>query len=147
MAKSFKQAAKEIEKIYEKVVQGTALQLFSDIVLSTPVGNPSLWKHSENVPAGYTGGRLRANWQVALGAPANAEIRDIDPSGGGTVGRINSVLKRVNKNTRAIYLTNNLPYADRVEKGWSKQAPSGMVRVNAKRFKSIVANTARRNKK
>jgi hypothetical protein len=37
-----------------------------------------------------------------------------------------------------IYLTNALPYARRLEYGWSKQAPSGMVRISAMRFAEAV---------
>ena len=38
-----------------------------------------------------------------------------------------------------VYLTNNLPYAQRLEyEGWSKQAPAGMVRVNMARIADIM---------
>ena len=42
-----------------------------------------------------------------------------------------------------IYLVNNLPYAVRLEYGWSKQAPAGMVRITAAEFQSIVDDAAR----
>ena len=34
------------------------------------------------------------------------------------------------------YLTNNLPYANKMEYGGSAQAPQGMVRINIQRLKS-----------
>jgi hypothetical protein len=36
------------------------------------------------------------------------------------------------------FLTNNLPYALRLEYGWSKQAPHGMVGVTVKEYQQIV---------
>ena len=37
-----------------------------------------------------------------------------------------------------IYLSNGLPYAKRLENGWSRQAPTGMVRINVARFSSAI---------
>jgi hypothetical protein len=37
------------------------------------------------------------------------------------------------------YITNNVPYIDRLERGSSKQQPSGMVRVTVLEFRPIVA--------
>ena len=37
---------------------------------------------------------------------------------------------------------NNLPYAQRLEDGWSKQAPSGMVGLAVREFRSIVESAA-----
>ena len=41
------------------------------------------------------------------------------------------------------YITNNLPYAERLEYGYSQQAPAGMVRVTAARFRELLARAAR----
>lgn len=72
-------------------------------------------------------GRFRANWNVSYNnvnvatseatsaTRADAELRKAlsFPVGGVT------------------YLTNSLPYALRLEQGWSRQAPGGMVRLTA----------------
>lgn len=42
---------------------------------------------------------------------------------------------------------NDLPYAQRVENGWSSQAPAGMMRVSVLEFNSILEEVARRYKK
>lgn len=42
-----------------------------------------------------------------------------------------------------VYLTNSLPYAQRLEHGWSKQAPRGMVRLSAIEFKRFVRQAIR----
>jgi hypothetical protein len=39
-----------------------------------------------------------------------------------------------------IYLTNSLPYARRLEYGWSKQAPAGMVRITVANFERHLQN-------
>ena len=53
------------------------------------------------------------------------------------------------KNTRCenkITLTNNLPYAQRLEYGWSQQAPQGFVRVNVSRFQQLINEEANKVK-
>jgi hypothetical protein len=41
-----------------------------------------------------------------------------------------------------IYIVNNLPYANALENGHSKQAPSGMVKVTLQEFPGIVSAAA-----
>jgi hypothetical protein len=36
------------------------------------------------------------------------------------------------------YITNNLPYAERLEYGWSGQAPSGMIRLSLAEFEQVL---------
>lgn len=43
-----------------------------------------------------------------------------------------------------LFLTNSLPYARRLEFGWSKQAPAGMVRVSVAGWPMIVERIARK---
>lgn len=135
-------AERKIEAAIEKAIRGASIELFSEIVRRTPVGNPTLW--DSDPPPGYTGGSLRGNWQAQLKSPNYGELDAKDAAGGQTArkgaGRINKFkLKDVN-----IYFTNNLPYADRVEHGHSsKQRPEGMVRTTVKMFKPIMEKIAR----
>ena len=93
-------------------VQKIALQVLRGVVLKTPVDT----------------GRARGNWQVTIGEPAEGEVANLDPSGGSTIsegtarilGAINFVV---------IWVVNNLPYIERLEDGYSTQAPEGMVVV------------------
>jgi len=120
--------------------QAATLKLFSNVILQTPVGNPdnwqSLWKDTEgravNAPLGYVGGRLRGNWQFSSNSPASGELDMVDPSGAKTVAAMQQGVLAVNfREDVKLYLSNNLPYARRIEyDGWSKQAPTGMVRKN-----------------
>ncbi|CAG9416384.1 MULTISPECIES: hypothetical protein [Providencia] len=83
-------------------------------------------------PPGYTGGRFRGNWQVTFDAPAEGETGRIDKSGRMTTAVGKYVLEQFKVGMNAIYFTNNVPYAYRLEvEGHSKQAPNGMIAVTA----------------
>lgn len=137
-----KRFAAKAEKAALFVFRGTALDLFSKIVLRTPVGNPSIWKAGKATP-GYTGGSLRANWQVRLNRPASGEVSGTDKSGGSTIAKGQPTINRA-KGGDAIYVTNNLPYAGPVENGHSTQAPTGMVKVTIREFNRAIKKRARK---
>jgi hypothetical protein len=82
-------------------------------------------------PAGYTGGRFRGNWQVGLDVQPDGETGRIDKSGNMTLAVGNYMLEQFKVGTKAIYFTNNAPYAYRLEFGHSSQAPNGMIRITA----------------
>lgn len=86
---------------------------------------------------GYVGGRFRGNWQVTFGSPATDQLTNVDPSGSATIADGSNVLADAQVGTM-IYLINNLPYSERLEDGWSKQAPAGMVKVTVADFTGIV---------
>lgn len=65
---------------------------------------------------GYTPGTLRASWTHSY-----------------------------NKTAKEGTIYNPMPYAYRVEYGWSKQAPNGMVRIAIKEFEPILNGIAKAN--
>lgn len=78
----------------------------------------------------YTGGRFRGNWQVSFDRPVENAIDRIDKTGRATLAAGNAVLAEFEAGKyTSIWFTNNVPYARRLEYGWSKQAPAGVVRV------------------
>lgn len=85
--------------------------LLSEIVDRTPVRS----------------GRARANWRVSIGSPARGTIRQVDVAGDRTVRAGFLVLQSMQVLEPQIWITNNVPYALRLERGSSKQAPYGMV--------------------
>lgn len=117
----------------ETVVRKTSIQILARLVDMSPVGNPDVWK-SKYSPPGYTGGRFKGNWQVSFDAPAEGETGRIDKSGDMTKALGNVVIEQFKVGMKAIYFTNNVPYAYRLEMGHSKQAPNGMVAVTAEEF-------------
>lgn len=112
----------------EKIARGFCIQLSTNIILKTPVGNPSLWK--SNPPPGYVGGRARNNWFPSIGSPSQRQNKTPDKSGSASVKRLNAGANKL-KAGQTFYLTNNLPYIRRLEyDGWSTQAPAGMMRIS-----------------
>jgi len=138
------------KKTGQKVIdvrRGTALSVFGDIVTRTPVGNasawenPGLWRSLEFVTGSYVGGGLRANWQASIGAPASGTVNSTSESTSrGSISKAAAMLR----GDSPIYLTNNLPYAQRIEDGYSKQAPTGMVKVSIRAFKRHVMKQAKK---
>lgn len=87
----------------------------------------------------YTGGRFRGNWQVTFDRPAVGAIDRVDKAGMATLAAGREVLAHYDSSEYgSIWFTNNVPYAQRLEYGWSKQAPAGIVRVVAAEINSKV---------
>lgn len=99
-------------------------------------------------PKGYRGGRFRSNWQVGVGPRPTGWNNDITGPEN-VVARGEAILQGFDGNQKTIWITNNVPYAVRLEYGHSKQAPNGMVRLTAQRYQQFVTEAARevRNKK
>lgn len=80
-------------------------------------------------------GRFRANWNVS-----SNEV-DTSTTDMTSQARADAELRKALafKSGGIVYLTNSLPYAARLEDGWSKQAPTGMVRVTAVEWSNKLA--------
>jgi hypothetical protein len=103
----------------EEMVRGTLFSLASRIIKESPVDT----------------GRFRGNWQASLNTPKQGKLQRLDRTGGGAINDMSSVVMSLNMG-QTFYLTNNLPYARRLEYGYSKQAPSGFLRINVMRVQS-----------
>lgn len=109
----------------ETVMRSVSLKLFSAIIKSSPVDT----------------GRFRGNWQTTGATPATGLIAGVDVTGGKAVNSAATFITNA-PGWDVFTLTNNLPYAERLEYGWSKQAPVGMVRVNIARFQQLLNEEA-----
>ena len=85
----------------------------------------------------YVGGRFRANWIAAQGSYDRSTTTDIDPKGSATVGRIAAAIRSMKLDGKTIYLTNSLSYSIKLEHGWSKQSPMGMVKLTLAEISTI----------
>ena len=85
-------------------------------------------------------GRFRGNWMMGVGSPDVSTIDAVDKDGSTTVARITSAAGSLQAGG-VVYITNSLPYARRLEYGWSKQAPSppGIVRLTVQRYTDYIA--------
>ena len=81
------------------------------------------------------------NWQTAGAVAPSGVIDGTDKGGAGTIGDAASYIFAAS-DWNEFTLTNNLPYAERLEYGWSNQAPQGMVRVNVARFNTLLEEEA-----
>lgn len=98
-----------VEEDVGKRLRIISLALLSEIVLRSPVKS----------------GMFRANNIVTLGTPEYDDIYDFDLNGARTIQQGNAVIAQ-GKPFSVIYIQNNLPYAERLEHGHSKQAPTGV---------------------
>lgn len=94
-------------------------------------------------------GRLKNNWYASNRRVGTRTNKSTDPSGKNSLARVDKALARL-KTGQRFHFFNNLPYARVVEfgmypnppknptgktvNGFSKQAPSGMLRINADGF-------------
>ena len=117
------------EKAVDKTVRAITFALFREVIQRTPVDT----------------GRLKGNWQTTVNAPATTVLTRDDVIGGRAISEIVSNGGGWGSKT---FLTNNLPYAERIEfDGWSHtKAPAGMVRVSFARITAIVGKAARENR-
>jgi hypothetical protein len=122
VAKWAKSAKADIEEVNKAII----LELFTSVILDTPVLE----------------GRLRGNWLITSNDPATGIVEVMDSDGTKTVRDVESFVRKMSgiKNF-SVYLTNNMPYAYRIEyDGWSHtKAPEGMVRKNFIRITNNLA--------
>lgn len=104
----------------ELATKKIALDVFANVINMSPVDT----------------GRFKGNWQTAVGAPVSGTIEALDPSGAVVTAKVAGVVETLEVGD-VIYMVNNLPYAERLEEGYSGQAPSGMVRLTVQRFQPI----------
>ena len=119
----------------DKVVRYCLASIDGRLVSRSPVGDAKYWKHAP--PKGYVGGRFRGNWQMSVGSPATGALNIIDQDGKATIAAHAGVVAAA-KAGEVFYLMNNLPYASRIEKGWSRQAPVGLVALTVVEWSNIV---------
>jgi len=112
--------AQRTEEKMDLAVQKIALDLFERVIMATPVDS----------------GRARANWQVTIGTVPNGTLDLTDKTGQATISRATATAAGL-KAGDVIYLVNNLPYIQRLEDGYSGQAPAGMVGLAVQDFQAI----------
>lgn len=86
-------------------------------------------------------GRFRANWQFGQVVP-QGEVSTLDTSGAATIAKIAGQVTSVRAGG-SVWVVNNLPYAGKLEYGYSQQAPSGMVRITLANLPAALENYVR----
>lgn len=127
-------------KAIQEAVKVVAIELFSGVITSSPVGNPSLWKNPSSAAPGYSGGQFRSNWFLTFESPST-QITESQNEESQRLSDINNIL--TTKYSDEYILTNNLPYSERLDNGWSTQAPLGVTRPNVSRVNALIPRIAR----
>lgn len=86
-------------------------------------------------------GRFRGNWQLGVNSVPSGTLANLDKTGNATQARIAASVPDEAAG-HVFWIVNNLPYATRLEHGYSRQAPQGMVGLTLTRFQSIVNEAA-----
>lgn len=123
----------------DRVVRRIVLEIGLRIVEKSPVGDADYWMSP--APPGYVGGRFRANWQYEFAHAPSGTVNAVSPSGSVSIASLSKVL--VGPTSGVHFIANNLPYAKRLENGWSRQAPRGMVALTLVEFQGIVRRAPR----
>jgi len=102
----------------DTVIRKATFDLFRSVALKSPVDT----------------GRFRANWNVSFGAADNSTTESNDK--GRALREVQQALSFPTGGV--VHMTNGLPYARRLEYGWSKQAPYGMVRYSVLEYRRFL---------
>ena len=123
----WKKIESKIDRTLDQGIRATILELSTAIIKDTPAKT----------------GRARGNWQASIGRGATGEV-SVDSVRSGEAKAIAEVNQKASVAVGDLYyLTNNLPYIERLEYGWSKQAPGGMVRKNMQNFNRLFVKNLR----
>jgi hypothetical protein len=122
LGEQLRQIAESNKVKLETVVRKTVLDMGGAMVEMSPVRS----------------GRFRGNWQYGADAINTSTGGADDKSGRTAMNRIQAGIRGWAPG-QTIYLSNSLPYAQRLETGWSKQAPAGMVRTTIANFEAHFA--------
>lgn len=145
--------AKKAPNNAKLIVDKVCIDLLRKVVMRTPVGNREIWASNIErksrdlppLPEGYVGGRLRGNWNTGIGRIDTTD-RPAAKSGRAAIRRARLAVSTREPDSD-VYLTNSLPYAERIEyDGHSSQAPAGMLRVSVAEF-SLLFNIAVKDQK
>jgi len=114
----------------ELALKAISMELFKKVIMRTPVKT----------------GRARGNWNVSIGYPREYTLKGEDKSGGATVTKMAERIDKKAELGKSIYLTNNLPYIQKLEYGSSKQHNGeGMVRISLQEIRNDIPNIVKEN--
>lgn len=115
-------AARAGQKL-DTVTRKVTLDLFRSVVQKSPVDT----------------GRFKGNWNVSQTTPNFTATQATNAAR----GEIEAQKALGFAAGGVVYLSNGLPYARRLEYGYSGQAPAGMVRLSVREFSSYIQKAIR----
>lgn len=118
----------------EDCIELFAVKVHTDLVRRSPVDT----------------GRYRGNWQVTANSPPLYALNQYDKHGDKTIAegkREIFAIMRGGGAVRSIYFSNMLIYANAIEYGHSKQAPSGVLGIVAAKLRTYIAEAIKESRK
>lgn len=95
---------------FTKKVTGEMLQ---GVIVATPVDT----------------GQARSNWRVKVGSIDGTTDESTDKSGQGAISRGVATIKSGGGLGKVVYLSNSLKYIEKLNDGWSMQAPKNFMQI------------------
>lgn len=138
----------KVQKRLDNTTRDICLAVGGSLINKSPIGDPSLWAHPSPpyaYPKGYIPGHFISQWKGSLDEIDYTVDDEIDESGEGSLLNIAKALESAYLPGHIFYITNSLPYAKRLEDGYSTQAPAGMVALTVAEFQGIVKNAVLKN--
>lgn len=129
-AQKLRQYADSIPEQLNAIKQEYAIEAATELVPSTPVDT----------------GRARGNWQAGLSRRPVGEVVGVYGGRGGlnlgargdaSIEQIRRVVRQ-SKPRQRIYITNNVPYIQRLNEGYSTQAPARFVQMALQRARETI---------
>lgn len=114
LAKSLRGRMLRIGINADRMVKEAAIAALDKVVHTTP----------------HDTGQARANWQVAIRSarPINTPTEEQDYDGDATVAKGTAIIRGTKRQPgQVIFISNSLPYIQRLNEGWSQQAAAGFV--------------------
>lgn len=118
-ADQLRRIAEKRKAAIETAVKSTVLEMHASMVRMSPVDT----------------GRFRASWSIGVGAPGPLPAGLRFDAASVAALQVRGDLADWQPG-QTIYVTNPMPYGPKLENGWSKQAPAGMVRVTIADFRA-----------
>jgi len=111
-SREFGDLAKEIKSDVGEVCRKIAFFVDQRVVLQTPVDT----------------GEARGSWQVSYNKPITSDITSLDVNGSLAIQKAKAVITAGQTIAYpTIYIRSNKPYMERLNNGWSLQAPTNFV--------------------
>lgn len=114
----------QIENVTNETIIDVTLRIHATLVSNPPNGTP--------IDFGWAS----ANWFINVGAPTTGNGGQLDANSPASVGaregqQASSVARFVSSydytSGQSVHIGNNVPYINRLNNGWSDQAPAGFV--------------------
>jgi hypothetical protein len=125
----------------DTVIAEVVTDLSTAIIDRTPIGDVSIWQSPP--PPGYRPGTMVNSWHSSVGQIGPMSARGPNTTGAASLTNLAAIAPLAPG--KLFSFTNPVPYARRIEFGWSTQAPTGMVRLTTARFRQIVKAAIRGN--